>query len=277
MSMESVPSAALRGVSVLYQRGARKVPALSDVTFEVPRGRMVGLIGESGAGKSTVVGALLGLVQPQRGIVEVDGVDVSSLGRRKAALLRNNIQVVMQDPYGSLDPRWTVEQTIAEPMRAVARRAGAPTSTKSLAPRMDELLDQVRLPRSKRESLPRHLSGGERQRVAIARALSVSPSMLIADEPVTALDNTTTQQIITLLIDLNRETDIAMLVVAHGMSFIAQVTEEVHVMSAGRIVESGPTEQVLARPTHEYSQMLVKASSYLDGMATDAATQATPS
>lgn len=263
----SLPAAALRGVSVVYRRGTRKVTALSDVTLEIARGRMVGLIGESGAGKSTVVGTLLGLVRAQRGIVEIDGTDIATIRRRKAVALRNNVQVVMQDPYGSLDPRWTVEQSIAEPMRAAARRSGEPSSPKALGPRVNELLEQVRLPRSKRGNLPRQLSGGERQRVAIARALSVSPSLLIADEPVTALDNSTTQQIVMLLAELTRDTDVAMLIVAHGMSFIGQLAEEVHVMSGGRIIESGPMEQVLTDPRHEYSRTLVDASRYLDGAA----------
>lgn len=263
-SAAAVPVAALRGVSVVYRRGGQKVQALTDVSLEVPRGRMVGLIGESGAGKSTVVGTLLGLVRPQQGAVEIDGMDVAGLHRRKAVALRNNIQVVMQDPYGSLDPRWTVEQSITEPMRATARRNGERSSRAALAGRVGDLLDQVRLPRAKRDSLPRQLSGGERQRVAIARALSVSPSLLIADEPVTALDNATTQQIVALLAELSRTTDVAMLIVAHAMSFIAQLAEEVHVMSGGRIVESGPTERILTAPAHDYSQLLVDASRYLD-------------
>lgn len=263
----SAPVAALRGVSVVYRRGGQKVQALTDVSLEVPRGRLVGLIGESGAGKSTVVGTLLGLVRPQQGVVEIEGMDISGLRRRKAVALRNNIQVVMQDPYGSLDPRWTVEQSIAEPMRATARGTGERSSRADVARRVGDLLDQVRLPRAKRDSLPRHLSGGERQRVAIARALSVSPSLLIADEPVTALDNATTQQIVALLAELSRTTDVAMLIVAHAMSFIAQLAEEVHVMSGGRIVESGPTDRILTAPTHDYSRLLVDASRYLDAAA----------
>jgi ABC-type glutathione transport system ATPase component len=258
------PAAALRGVTVVYRRGATKVEAVSDVTLELPRGRLTGLIGESGAGKSTVINVLLGIVAPRHGVVEINGTDVASVSRKRAASLRNDIQVVMQDPYRSLDPRWTVQQCIAEPMRAAARRAGQRTSTAALRPRIAEMLDRVRLPQSKLTNLPRQLSGGERQRVAVARALSVSPSTLVADEPVTALDNETTQQIVALLAELHQSTDIAILLVAHSMSFVAQLAEYVHVMAGGRIIESGDTETILSRPTHEYSRTLVEASRYLD-------------
>ncbi|MGI5183973.1 ABC transporter ATP-binding protein [Dactylosporangium sp. CA-152071] len=248
-----------------YRRGARLVHAARDVSIDIPRGRIVGLIGESGAGKSTVLRALLGLTKPTSGVVEIAGTDLSTVSAKAALALRNRIQVVMQNPYASLDPRWSVADSIAEPLRARSRQRGSePMSKDDIARRVGEMLDRVRLPTSKLHSLPRELSGGERQRVAIARALSVRPAILVADEPVTALDNVTTAEILGLLEELHAEVGLAILIVSHSMSVIAQLADDVHVMQDGRVVESGSAESVLDDPQHPHTAMLIAASRYLD-------------
>lgn len=270
------PAAALRSLSVTYGRGARQVHAAREVSIEIPRGRIVGLIGESGAGKSTVLRALLGLVRPSRGIVEIDGTDLATVSTRAALALRNRIQVVMQNPYASLDPRWSVADSIAEPLRARSRqRGGEPASRAEISRRVAEMLDRVKLPASKLNSFPRELSGGERQRVAIARALSVRPAILVADEPVTALDNATTAEILNLLGEVHAEVGLAVLIVSHSMSVIAQLADDVHVMRDGQVVESGPAESVLEQPRHPHTAALIAASRYLDDW-NDSDAQSTP-
>ena len=258
-------AAAVRSLSVTYRRGARQVHAARDVSIDIPQGRIVGLIGESGAGKSTVLRALLGLTKPTSGVVEIAGTDLSTVSAKTALALRNRIQVVMQNPYASLDPRWSVADSIAEPLRARSRQRGSePMSKDAIARRVGEMLDRVRLPTSKLHSFPRELSGGERQRVAIARALTVRPSILVADEPVTALDNVTTAEILGLLEELHAEVGLAILIVSHSMSVIAQLADDVHVMQDGRLVESGPAESVLVHPQHPHTATLIAASRYLD-------------
>jgi len=260
----SESAATLTSVSVVYRRGRQRVSAATDVSLDIPAGRVVGLIGESGAGKSTVLKVLLGLVKPTSGRVEIGGTDLASVPPRRAVALRNSIQVVMQNPYGSLDPRWTVARSIAEPLRAEARRTGGPSDSAAIRARVAEMLDRVRLPAAKAESYPRQLSGGERQRVAIARALSVRPRLLVADEPVTALDNVTTAQILDLLDELHRDVGLAILIVSHSMSVIAHLAQDVYVMRHGRVVESGDTAAILDSPRHPHTAMLIEASRFLD-------------
>ena len=224
----------------------------------------MGFIGESGAGKSTVARALLGLVPPSSGAVEIRGVDVARCPAADAVRLRGEVQAVMQNPFASLDPRWRVERIVAEPIVAASRYGGRRPGREQIAERVRVLLDGVGLDPSKARARPRELSGGERQRVAVARALSVGPSALIADEPVTALDNATKRQIVELLRQVGARHQMGMLVISHSMSFVAELAARIYVIADGQIVEEGSVERVLTAPRHPFTARLVEASRVLD-------------
>lgn len=262
MSAEHV--LAVRDLTVVYHRGRHRTVAVTDISLHVDRGESVALIGESGAGKSTIAGAILGLVKPSSGTIEVLGRDVSSLRRREAARLRTGVQAVLQNPYASLDPRWRVGRIVAEPIWSARRFATTKKTRQEIRAEARALLEQVGLGADKELVRPMMLSGGERQRVAIARALAVDPLALVADEPVTALDNTTRRQIIDLLREIARRSTTGMLLISHSMSFVAELADRVYVITNGHIVEQGPTSQIMERPQHEYTQKLLDASRALD-------------
>ena len=252
-----------RGLTVTYGRRARQTRALRDVDVTVRAGQAVGIIGESGAGKSTLARALLGLVQPASGSVEILGHDVGAASHAEAARLRSRVQVVMQNPYSSLNPRWPVRRIIAEPLHA-GRRVGIVEMTRmELDARVEELVAAVGLDRQVIRKRPGELSGGERQRVAIARALATAPDVLIGDEPVTALDNATSRIVVALLREIQRTQDLSLLVISHSIDFIEALTSYAYVMHRGRVVEHGLTAEVLSAPQHPYTQRLVAASQAL--------------
>ncbi|MFD2757048.1 ABC transporter ATP-binding protein [Gulosibacter faecalis] len=217
-------------------RGAtRTVAALDGVTLGVPAGETLGIVGESGAGKTTLLRVGLGLVPPTAGSVTFDGVDLAGLGRRELRALRRRFQLVQQDPAASLDPRRTVAESIAEPLRAhgVGSRADR-------GRRVAELLDQVRLHAAMASKRPRELSGGQQQRVALARALALKPELIYLDEPVSALDTEVQAEVLRLLIEVQRELGITYLFVSHDLGAVARISHRIAVFRAGRLVEVGP-------------------------------------
>ena len=231
--------------------GAR--PALDAVSLVVGRGEKVGLVGESGSGKTTLARCVLGLETPGVGRIELEGLDVSDYARlsgdeRRRA--RHSAQIVFQDPYSTLNPARSVAFTIGEAIRRARVRGGG-------APTVAELLELVGLPSAYSMRRPSALSGGERQRVAIARALALRPSLLVCDEPVSALDVSVQAQILNLLLDLNDQIGLACLFITHDLAVVRQVSERVYVMHEGRIVEAGPTAEVLAAPREEYTRTLI--------------------
>jgi len=233
--------------------------AVSEVSFEVPENSVYALVGESGSGKSTIGKIIVGLVPPTQGMVEIEGVDLASeTDAGKIDAVRADIQMIFQDPYASLNPRWRVRDIIAEP---VAARGG---KTDGLAER---LLEQVGLSAADAGKYPHEFSGGQRQRIAIARALITHPKILVLDEAVSALDVRVRARILDLLADLQDRMGLSYLFISHDLTVVRAITDRVMVMQAGRIVEEGPTEQVFAAPHHDYTQALLAAAPRLPDYA----------
>ncbi|MDN3495319.1 ABC transporter ATP-binding protein [Planococcus sp. APC 4015] len=228
--------------------------AVDDVTLEARAGRTLAIVGESGSGKTTLLRIALGLESPTTGRVVFDGIDVTSLGWRQARPLRRRFQLVQQNPFASLDPRFPIGRSIAEPL--VSFGLGTRRTRRA---RVLELLDLVALPADTASRRPSELSGGQRQRAAIARALAVGPELLYLDEPVSALDVSVQGQVLTLLARLQADLGVGYVLVSHDLGVVAQVAHEVAVVRHGRVLERGPASRVLTSPTHDYTRALLDA------------------
>ena len=235
---------------------APEVHALKGISFEVPRGGRLGVVGESGSGKSTLLRILAGLDQPTSGSAVVAGNEVAGAKEHQLRELRQQLQIVFQDPMGSLDPRMTVEQIISEPLLVRGRSETAAERSRMVA----EMLEAVGLPASAAERYPHQFSGGQRQRISIARALICRPQVVVADEPVSALDVSVRAQVLNLLADLVDEYGLTLVFVSHDLNVVRHLCDSVIVMQAGEIVEAGPTETVYRAPQHPYTQRLIDSS-----------------
>jgi len=227
------------------------VDALRGVSFAVHAGRSLGIVGESGSGKSTLARLVMALEAPTSGSVHLLGQDLNALSPRDLIAARRDFQMVFQDPYGSLDPRQRVERIVAEPLIGVG--------DSEAQRRVAEALDAVGLRTGDADKYPHEFSGGQRQRIAIARALITRPQLIVADEPVSALDVSVQAQVLNLLADLQQQFGVTYLFISHDLAVVDHVCEDVVVMQAGRVVEAGATERVLQRPEHPYTRTLLAA------------------
>lgn len=243
-------------------RGAGLVKAVTDVDLDIGRGEAVGLVGESGSGKTTLARSILRLIEPTAGSIHLEGTDITHLDGGALRKLRPRMQVVFQDPVGSLDPRMSVFDLIAEPLRAHRQM-----SRSELQARVERLVDEVGLSQALRDRRPHELSGGQCQRVAIARAISLQPRLLILDEPTSALDVSVQAQVLELLVRLRAEHDLAYLLISHDLGVIRYLCERVAVMYLGRIVEQGTTEDIFGAAQHPYTRALVLARPDVDADA----------
>lgn len=238
-----------------FQRVAGWVKAVDEVSFEIPRGKTLGLVGESGCGKTTVGRTVLKLVEPDAGRIVYDGTDISDFTPQQMQPLRKELQVVFQDPFGSLNPRMTIGASIQEGLRT--RGITNRTDRKS---KLEALLEMVGMAPAAADRYPHEFSGGQRQRIGIARALSVEPSMIVCDEPVSALDVSIQAQIINLLQDLQETFKISYLFISHDLNVVGYISDAVAVMYLGQIMECAPVDALFDNPCHPYTLALLSAA-----------------
>jgi peptide/nickel transport system ATP-binding protein len=240
---------------VLEKKGKAILRAVDGVSFEIRRGETLALVGESGCGKSTVARLLVGLYRPTRGEVEFFGHDLREIDTAAGRGLRQKLQMIFQDPYASLNPRWRVADIIAEPLRA---HRVCKTDAEAMR-RVDELLTLVRLAPADKEKYPHQFSGGQRQRLSIARALATHPEFLVCDEPTSALDVSVQAQVLNLMKDLQRELGLTYLFISHNLAVVRHISDRVGVMYLGKLVELAPKPTLFAAPRHPYTRMLLDA------------------
>ncbi len=238
----------------LWRRMTGRVLAVDGVSFEIARGETLGLVGESGCGKSTVGRAILRLIEPTDGSIKLDGRDVTHLKKAQLRPYRRQMQIIFQDPFSSLDPRQSAGDIVAEPLRVHGIARG-----RELRAMVGGLFERVGLRRAQMDNYPHQFSGGQRQRIGIARALALWPKLIVADEPVSALDVSIQAQVLNLMMDLQRELGLAYLFISHNLAVVEHISHRIAVMYLGRIVEYTDKKTLFRRPLHPYTESLLLA------------------
>jgi len=245
---------------ILSAEGKRKLTAVDRVEFNIERGTTYALVGESGSGKSTIAKMLVGLLKPTTGRVHIDGVDLTNADADKIAATRKRIQMIFQDPYASLNPRWRVRDIVGEPIVAFMNLSNHDRNKK-----VDQLLDKVGMSSSDGNKFPHEFSGGQRQRIGIARALASEPEFIVCDEPTSALDVSVQAQVLNLMRDLQRDLGLTYLFITHDLAVVRYMADHVGVLYLGRLIESAPRTKLFQHPAHPYTQMLIDAAPRVDG------------
>lgn len=253
---------------VLKFEKKKLLTAVEDVSFTINKGSTYALVGESGSGKSTIAKMLAGLLAPSNGSVLINGIDPTTSDAEEQQLLRENIQMIFQDPYASLNPRWRVGDIVGEPLEALSGMSGS-----ALKRRVSELLDKVGM--SSRDSMkfPHEFSGGQRQRIGIARALASDPEFIICDEPTSALDVSVQAQVLNLMRDLQRDLGLTYLFITHDLAVVRYMADQIGVLYLGRLVESAPSQALFEDSGHPYTQMLLEAAPHIDGFGREHSTE----
>ena len=265
-----MPLIEVRGLTKVFHSAALAGPrhggvrAVDDVSLDIHAGETLGLVGESGSGKSTLGRLILRLIEPTSGAIRFEGRDLLLTGRAELRTLRRDLQIIFQDPFASLDPRFRVEEIVAEPFRihpeALGGGAARGAERGDIRTRVAELLRAVGLDESAMRRYPHEFSGGQRQRIGIARALALRPKFIVCDEPVSALDVSVGAQIVNLLARLQRDYGLTYLFISHSMPVVRYLSTRIAVMYRGKIVETGSAEQIIADPQHAYTRSLLGAT-----------------
>lgn len=243
-----------------FNKQVGAVRALDGINLDIIEGETLGLVGESGCGKSTLGRVMLRLMPASQGSVTFDGKEIMALDAKAMKPLRKQMQIVFQNPYASLDPRMTIAQILAEPLEVHGMSKGSSAEGSNLKNEVNRLIELVGLPKEMLGRYPHEFSGGQRQRIGIARALALKPRLIVADEPVSALDVSVQAQILNLLLDLKKEFNLTYLFIAHNLDVVRYISDRIAVMYLGRIVEIGPCHEVYEKPLHPYAKALISAA-----------------
>ncbi len=258
--MENETLLEVKDLKMHFVNGKRTIYAVDGVNFEIKKGETLGLVGESGCGKSTVARAVAQLYKPTAGEVVLDGADICKMNKKELLKARQQFQMVFQDPYSSLDPRMTTAQIISEPLRIYRSRGLLSITDEEIDKRVDHLMELVGLSKFFKHRYPHEFSGGQRQRIGIARSLALKPKLLLADEPVSALDVSIQAQILNLFKDVQKEMGLSYLFIAHDLAVIKYISDRVAVMYLGQIVEISDKEDLYSNPKHPYTKALLSAA-----------------
>ena len=256
----SVPLVQTKHLKKFFNTPKGALHAVDDVNIDILKGHTLGVVGESGCGKSTLGRTILRLIEPTEGEVLYNGQDILSMGHHEMNLMRQKMQIIFQDPYASLNPRMTVSEIIAEPIKV----CGLITNRRELEERTAQLMEVVGLDYRFVNTYPHELDGGRRQRIGIARALALDPEFIVCDEPVSALDVSIQAQILNLMMDLQEEHGLAYMFITHNMSVVRHISHNISVMYLGQLVETSPTKELFAEPLHPYTKGLMAAVARLD-------------